>query len=67
MNLEEIKESCVDCNHYCEECEMENACFAVTNLTRALYARHPKDWEFGDIAAIRVLEKSKEVKNARTD
>lgn len=67
MKLEEIKEACADCNHFCEECEMENACIAVSDLTRTLYVRCPEDWEPGDMAAIRILEKSKEVENARTD
>lgn len=67
MNLEKIKESCVDCNHFCEECEMENACMAVAELTRTLYVRCPEDWEPGDMAAIRILEKSEEEENASTD
>ncbi len=67
MNLEAIKEACAECNHYCEECEMENACLAAAELTRALYVRCPEDWEPGDMDAIKILEKSKEVENARTD
>lgn len=67
MKLEEIKEACADCDRYCEECEMANACFAVSDLTLTLYVRCPEDWEPGDMAAIRILEKSKEVENASTD
>ena len=67
MKLEEIKEACADCNHFCEECEMANACLAVSDLTRTLYVCCPEDWEPGDMAAIRILEKSKEVENVRTD
>lgn len=67
MKLEEIKEACADCNHFCEECEMENACLAVSDLTRTLYVRCPEDLEPGDMAAIRILEKSKGVENASAD
>lgn len=67
MNLEEIKEACAECNHYCEECEMANACLAVSDLTRTLYVCYAEDWEPDDMAAIRILEKSKEVENARTN